>query len=363
MKKALSLLLLVALTLSFFGCAAPTPAADTEAQSSSVEAAPEASTEAPTEMETEPPVPEGNLYLTVCAITFSLVGESEDIYLGLIPREAVTWESEDPSIVSVENGVLTAEGVGTTSITASWGGQRVSVTAGCLAETREELDSLDDSLLRAPKRLPPEIDLDEACTLFDDTAIFGDSITYFLWQAVNKNHYLGNLQFITRQGISIHGLVHRYKNLHFRAQEAYYEDIAAQCGAKRIYLALGCLDFQFDAGRDTLMESWETLLDTIQRTCPDVELVVISNIPCLPDGGTPSGLNDFIADSNRQLRALAARKECGFLDLSAYVQDHRGRLPESYSYDCYHMNDAGSLTWMKVLRYYAQYESEGGTLS
>lgn len=363
MRKALSALLLAALLLSLFGCAAPTPAAITEARAPSVEAAPEASSEAPTEAETEPPVPEGKLYLTVSTITFSLVGESEDIYLGLLPREDVTWESEDPSIVSVENGVLTAESVGTTTIRATYHDREVSCTAGCLAETREELDSLDDSLLRAPKRLPPEIDLDEDCTLFDDAAIFGDSITYFLWQAVNKNHYLGNLQFITRQGISIHGLVHRYKNLHFRAQEAYYEDIAAQCGAKRIYLALGCLDFQFDAGRDALMESWETLLDTIQGTCPDVELVVISNIPCLPDSGTPSGLNNFIADSNRQLRALAVQKGCGFLDLSAYVQDHHGRLPEIYSYDCYHMNDAGSLVWMKVLRYYAQYESEGGTLS
>lgn len=361
MRRALSGLLLAALLLSLFGCAAP--AAGTEPQAPSAEKAPEASTEAATEAQTQMPVLEGNLYITVSAITFSLVGEQEDIYLGLIPREDVTWESEDPSIVSVENGVLTAEGVGTTTIRATYHDREVSCTAGCLAETREELDSLEDSLLRAPKRLPPEIDLDEACTLFDDAAIFGDSITYFLWQAVNKNHYLGNLQFITRQGISLHGLVHRYKNLHFRAQEMYYEDIAVQCGAKRIYLALGCLDFQFDAGRDTLMESWETLLDTLQQTCPDVDLVVISNIPCLPDRGTPSGLNDFIADSNRQLRALAARKGCGFLDLSAYVQDHCGRLPEIYSHDCYHMNDAGSLIWMKVLRYYAQYESEGGTLS
>lgn len=46
-----------------------------------------------------------SLFLKVSSITFSLVGESDDIYLGLVPIEQVTWESEDPSVVSVENGV------------------------------------------------------------------------------------------------------------------------------------------------------------------------------------------------------------------------------------------------------------------
>ena len=61
---------------------------------------------APVVPETEAPVLEGSLFLKVSSVTFSVVGESEDIYLGLIPRELVTWESEDPSVVSVENGAF-----------------------------------------------------------------------------------------------------------------------------------------------------------------------------------------------------------------------------------------------------------------
>ena len=49
--------------------------------------------------QTEPVTVEnkGSLFLKVSSITFSVVGETDDIYLGVIPRESVTWESADPS--------------------------------------------------------------------------------------------------------------------------------------------------------------------------------------------------------------------------------------------------------------------------
>ena len=36
---------------------------------------------------------------------------------------------------------------------------------------------------------------------------------------------------------------------------------------------------------------------------------------------------------------------------------------KAYNLDGYHLNDDGYHNWMKILRYYAQFESEGGTLS
>ena len=98
---------LAATILSLCGCAAETPPTET-AQ------VPETTLTEPLETQAEtlaaqPKMQEGSLFLKVSSITFSLVGESDDIYLGLIPREEVTWESEDPAVVSVENGVLTAQ--------------------------------------------------------------------------------------------------------------------------------------------------------------------------------------------------------------------------------------------------------------
>ena len=362
MKRFLAWLLLAAALAGLCGCAAqvsPPETAEIET-SEAVTTAPETQS---TTQETEPPALESSLFLKVSAITFSLVGESEDIYLGLVPRELVIWESDDPAVVSVENGVLTANSVGTTIVRAAYRDQVVECTAGCLAETQEELDSLEPEILSAPKRMPPKVDMEEPCTYFDNAAIMGDSITYFLWQAESKNNYLGDMLFVTRQGVSVIGLVQRYKNLYFQGREMNVEDIAAKCKAERLYIALGCLDYQFSAGRKTLMDNWKIMLDRIAKKSPELEIVIISNIPCFTEDTKPSMINDLIAENNDQLRKLAADRGYGFLDLGYYIQDHYGRMPAVYCKDEYHMNAEGSLAWMQIMRYYAQYEREGGTLS
>ncbi len=367
MKKLFIWLLLAASVFGLCGCGfASSPPETTEAKAETV--APEAQTGAgetaeTQAAETEPPVLEGNLFLKVSSITFSLVGESEDIYLGLIPRELVTWESEDPSVVSVEDGVLTAKGVGTTTIRAAYYDRQVECTAGCLAATQEELDSLGNEILSSPKRLPPEVNLEEPCTYFDNSVIMGDSIAYFLWQEESQHNYLGEMAFVTRQGISINGLVRRFKNMYFQGKEMHIEDIAAKSESERIYLMLGCLDFQVPAALHYLMDNWNTMLDRIAEKCPDKQIVIVSNIPCFTEKIGPTDFNSAVADTNVQLRQLAEDRGLGFLDLGYYIQDHCGRMPAVYAKDDYHMNSEGSLVWMKILRYYAQYELESSSLS
>lgn len=361
MKKIISWLLIAATVLSLCGCGAAEAPAATEAPAETT--APETQ---PVAEETEAPLLAGSVYLKASSVSFSLVGETDDIYLGLIPREEVTWESDDPSIVSVENGVLTANAVGETTIRATYGDHTAECAVSCLAQTQQELEALPAEILSAPKRLPPKVDLEQPCTYFDNAAMVGDSITYHLWQSEVKNNYLGNVLFLTRNGVSINSLVRRFKNIYFEGQDMYLEDIVAKCGAQRLYIMLGCLDFQVDAARSYLMDSWNTMLDRIIEKCPDIEIVIISNIPCLPGlpgEPTPDGLNAFIADFNVQLRQMCADRGFGFLDLCYYVEDHLGRIPAIYDKDAYHMNDEGSLLWMQVMRYYAQFEREGGILS
>ena len=359
MRKFIVLLLVLGMVTSFGGCgteAAPTYAGTTAAET----AAPESTA---AEAEETQPILEGSLFLTVSSITFSLVGEAEDVYLGLIPRELVTWESEDPDIISVDEGVLTAVGIGTTVIHASYDDREVSCTASCLAQTQEELALLDPDILSEPKRLPPDVDLSVPCTYFDNSAILGDSITYLLWQEESKNDYLGNMTFIARHGISILSLVQRYKNLYFQGREMYIEDIVAAANVERAYLMLGCLDFQFPQGTLQLMDNWEIMLDRIAEKAPDTEIVIITNIPCFTEKTEPSSFNIAVEDATVQLKQLAANRGYGVIDLGRYVQDHYGRMPAVYCYDDFHMNAEGSLVWMKILRYFAQFEEEGGLIT
>lgn len=367
MKRFLTFALLAALLLSLCGCAAPSSA---EVPETSAETVPTSAAVETLPLETEASALEGNLFLKVSSITFSLVGESDDIYLGLIPREDVVWESENPDVVSVENGVLTATGVGSTVIHATYADRQVSCTAGCLAQTQEELDTLDYDTLCAPKRLPPEVDLDEPCTYFDNAAIVGDSITYFLLQWESKTNYLGDILFLARGGVSMNGFVQRFKNIYYQGKEMNLEDAIAKSQVERVYFLMGSNDISSSTQRPYLFDNWQIMLERIRAKHPDVEIVLISNIP-LYDDEPESKLNDQriqthnnrIEEYNANLRQFAADNGCLFLDLCYYVQDHYNRMPEIYSQGSYHMNEAGCLNWMKILRFYAQYELEGGTLA
>ena len=368
MKKIISLLLALSLALSLAACGGTQKQIDTgDAPETTVLEMP---TEEPATAPKADPVSESNLFLTVSSITFSLVGEQEDIYLGLVPRELVTWESEDPSVVSVENGVLTAVGVGTTTVRASYDDRQVSCTAGCLAETQEALDSLDPELLCAPKRLPPEVDLEAPCTYFDNAAIVGDSITFILFQHESKSNYLGDMLFLAKGGVSMNGFVRRYKNISYKGQPMNLEDAIAQSGVQRVYFLMGSNDIAEPSQRAAYFDNWDTMLERIRAQSPDVEIVIISNLPQYDASMRPQlknanieAYNARMVEYNEKLKTYAGENGCLYLDLSRYVQDHYGRMPKLYSQDSYHLNEAGCVNWMKVLRFYAQYESEGGTIS
>lgn len=110
------------------------------------------------------------------------------------------------------------------------------------------------------------------------------------------------------------------------------------------------------------------MLKRIREKSPEVEVVIISNIPrCASEQEINDSFfrnyNANVAEYNEKLRQYAAENDCLYLDLCYYIQDHCGRMAKNYNLDGYHLNEPGYHVWMKVLRYYAQYELEGGTLS
>lgn len=362
MRRILALLLVFGIVVSLVGCG--TESAPTVPET----LVPETAAAAEAETESTRPAPTGNLFLKVSSITFSLVGEREDIYLGLVPRESVQWHSEDPSIIAVEDGVLTAVGVGTTTIYASCEDRQVSCTASCLAQTREELEALDDEILSAPKWVIPEVDMDAPCSYFDNAAIVGDSITYGLLQHEAKSNGLGNILFLAKGGVSVIGFVKRVKNITYRGREMNLEDAVAQSGVERVYFLMGSNDVAGTYTMEDMLGYWQTMLDRIREKSPDVQFVLMSNIPRYnpspKENTVEAQYNQEIVDYNIRLKQYAKEQGCLFLDLHSYIQDHWGRTPLMYklSVDNTHLNELGCTNWMKVMRYYAQFESEGGTL-
>lgn len=356
MKKFLCGILAALILLSSTSCAAENPApTDAPAQ------LPEAAVQTGVPAETTEPVFEGSLFLKASSVTLSVVGETDDIYLGMIPREEVTFESDDESVVTFDNGVLTAVGVGNTTVRAIYRDQQIECSAGCLAQTREELETMDPDILRQPKRLPPVVDMEAECTDFAESAIIGDSITYFMFQWESKYDYLGEVTFLARGGVSLNGFILRSKNVFFRGKERYLEDAIAESGVKKAYIMLGQNDLSSKA-RTKIMDNWVLLLDRIREKSPDVEIYMQSCIPEVSENDALNEKNLRIFTYNDTLRTFAKENGCHYIDLKYYIEDHQGKMPECYSQGNYHMNEAGCLAWMQILRFYAQYENEGGIL-
>lgn len=355
MKRIRSCVLAALLLAGISGCASQSPAPEA-VQTTATPVEPE-----PTPTATELNY-EGRLFLKASSVTLSVVGDAEEIYLGTIPAEAVTWESDDESVVTFHDGVLTATGVGSTTVRAVYQDQMVECAAGCLANTLEELLTLDESVLRSPKRLPPEVDMMQECTDFANAAIIGDSITYFLFQWESKYDYLGDVLFLCRGGVSLNGFVLRSKNIYYRGSEMNLEDAIAKSGVEKIYIMLGQNDISAKA-RVKIMDNWEILLDRIREKSPDVEIYIQSSIPRRSSEDSTNEMNQRIWEYNKTLRQFAADNGCKFVDLAYYIADHMDKMAVEYSQGDYHMNEAGCYAWMQVLRFYAQYENAGGILS
>ncbi len=365
MKRILSICIAFAVLLSLTACGSSSEPQGTVAPTAQATD----STPAPTAPGTES-VPEtteaaqqsnleGFIYLTVSKITFSLAGESEDLYVGTIPRDQVTWGSMDESIVSFAGGIATAVAPGETMVYAEYAGQRIECTVGCLAQTQEELMTLDEDTLRSPKRLPPAVS-DTPLTFYDDSAIIGDSITYILFQWQTQKGYLGNPQFMCRGGTGINGLALNYMPIYYQGMSMAVEDALLASGCRKVFIMLGQNDLSYMTIDET-MDKWELLLERIRSKNPDLQIYFQSVIPEWFETGADNSKNEKIAAHNILLQEFAQENGCIYLDVARYAVDHLGKMPTSYSLDAsIHLNEDGCMAWMQFFKAYAEYQALKG---
>lgn len=88
---------------------------------------PSAETTKPTEEETT----DEDFYLTPEDITFFYEGESYTFTTGVKEPEKITWTSDDPDVVTVKGGTVTAVDGGTATITAKYKGKTASCIIRC----------------------------------------------------------------------------------------------------------------------------------------------------------------------------------------------------------------------------------------
>lgn len=357
--------LILALLMSLTGCKAPeTP------ETEPVETTTEPSVQDPVVPETTEPVatkpPKGEFALEREELTLITAGETWNIYAGTVDASLVTWTSEDESVATVENGIVTAVSKGETTVTAVYEGQTLTCKVYCNLHTAPgnvpeiTVDPTDppeenpNAGQRDPVYLPPT-DLKVDSSFFDDAVFVGDSVSLKLSYYAGSSGLLGNAKFLTRGSYGVANGVYDYLLLTWQGQEMTIEDAIQATGASKLFIMLGMNDVAL-YGVDKTIEHWGMLLERIRSKNPTIEIYIQSMTPVWT-GGEIGDLNNTTIDAyNAELEVFARENGCRFIDVAPYMKDSTGGLATAYCSDQYvHFTDAGSDTWIKVLKAYNGY--------
>ncbi len=350
MKNLFSLLLLLVILLNFSGCgAAPSPAeATVPTTQETVPSTTVPETVPPTTLppETEAPSePEGTLSFNTYDITFRSPGESWEVYDGTLPKDAVIFSSDNEAVATIENGIVTAVGNGTTKIHA------VSNDATITCVIRNVFES--KNLSREPVLEPPTV-MNEDTDFFDDAVFIGDSVTYMLYNYEMANDVMGDVQFLVRGSYSAFHAVNNTMLVNYRGGSMKLPEAIAATGAKKAFFMLGTNDIGA-YGIEKTMANWDTMITRIREKVPDIEIYIQSMTPVWT-GGEKGGLNNTAADAfNEELKIFAEEKNCIYVDIASYMKDETGGMAKKYCSDEYvHLTELGAKVWIQVLKAFAE---------
>ena len=301
-------------------------------------------------------VPEEPFALNKEQITLVTQGEMWILYDGNVDMTKVTFSSEDETVATFFNGIVTAKNSGTTTVHADYEGERYSCVVHCNLRFFPENGQDQNASLYGtdpdyPVQAPPE-DGKVDSSFFDDAVFIGDSVTLKLSYYAASSGELGKATFLTRGSYGVNHAVTDSMLLSFQGKEMKVEEAVKATGAKKVFIMLGMNDIAL-YGIDKTVENWKTLIDRIKTTCPNVKIYVQSMTP-IWTGGEVGGLtNSNMNTYNQKLEGAVKALGCDFINVAPYMKDSTGGLATLYCSDSFvHVTDEGSAAWIKVLKAY-----------
>jgi len=299
--------------------------------------------------------PEEPFGLNKSEITLVTQGEVWVLYEGNADLTQVTFSSEDESVATFFNGIVTAKNSGTTTVHADYNGQRYSCVVNCNLRFFPD-NGVDQNI--SPYGTDPEYPVQEppvgakADSFFDDALFIGDAVTLKLSYYAASSGALGEAEFLTRGSYGVNHALSDTMLLSYQGKEWKIEEAVQATGAKKVFLMLGLNDVAL-LGVDKTVENWKALLDRLKTACPDVRFYVQSITPVWTAGETGTLTNANVDACNERLEAAATEAGCGYIDVAAYWKGLDGGFAPMYCSDAFtYPTDEGCAAWIAVLKAY-----------
>ena len=171
---------------------------------------------------------------------------------------------------------------------------------------------------------------------FDDAAIVGDSVSYYLRFYLGEKG-LGNATILQAGSLSSTNALWDVSDasVHpsYLGQKMKVEDAIVLCGAKKVYIMLGSNDIGL--GLDKAVNTYVTFLESILRQAPDVQIYIQSVTP-MTNGSTRADSilnNTSISQYNARMKEICQERGWYFLDVASVVTGPDGYLIQSYCSD------------------------------
>ncbi len=209
-----------------------------------------------------------------------------------------------------------------------------------------------------PSTAPPTTQIVQDKPFFENAVFIGDSVTLALRNYCLKTGQLSGAQFLCAGNYSLrHGVLppggKDVVSLTYQGEPMSPAEALKACKADKAFLLLGMNDVVF--GLDLAMKNWDTILQSIRRQCPDVDIYIQSLTPVMPAFEGKKLNNASIDAYNAALRDFAWQEGCIFVEVGESLKDENGALlPKFCSDNKCHLTDAGVQAWLQVLQAVAE---------
>lgn len=182
-------------------------------------------------------------------------------------------------------------------------------------------------------------------TYFDDAVFLGDSRTegFSLYSGLETGTYFHAV------GATVESVF--TKAVETERGKMPLLDAMAEVDCGKIYVMLGINELGWSKV-ETFHDQYARLIDRLRGDHPGAEIVLQSIIPVSAKQEAKGSYvnNGRIAVYNEVIQALAAEKDCPYLDVEEAVVDESGCLRADWNFDGVHLNVAGCEAWLEYLR-------------